>query len=124
MTLSSESYLRVLGEIVEILAPHGLYQTIARAHRLTATVCHYPPCASKWNPVEHRLFSFISLQWAGHPLRSLATMMSHIETTTTRTDPKVTAFVNGRECDKGKTVPSDLLKAILLSSHSELPAWN
>ena len=50
---------------------YSLYQTIARAHGITITVCHYPPGASKWNPIEHRLFSFISLEWAGHPLRSL-----------------------------------------------------
>jgi hypothetical protein len=57
---------------------YGLYQTITRVHGLIITVCHCPPGASKWNPVEHRLFSFISLEWAGHPLRSLQLMMSYI----------------------------------------------
>ena len=99
MTLSVETYLRWLRDIVESLATHGLYQTIARAHGLTVTVCHYPPGASKWNPVERRLFSFISLEWAGHPLRSLATMMSDIENTTTKTGLNVTAFVNERKYD-------------------------
>ena len=47
-------------------------------HGLIITVCHCPPGASKWNPVEHRLFSFISLDWAGLPLRSLQLMMSYI----------------------------------------------
>jgi len=97
VTLSVETDLRVLREIVESLATHGLYQTIARAHGLTVTVCHYPPGASKWNPVERRLFSFISLDsWAGHPLRSLATMMSYIESTTTKTGLKVTALSMNR----------------------------
>jgi len=85
VTLSVETYLRVLREIVESLATHGLYQTFARAHGLTVTVCHYPPGASKWNLSSIVLFSFISLEWAGHPLRSLATMMSYIESTTTKT---------------------------------------
>lgn len=49
-----------------------------KVHGLIITVCHCPPGASKWNPVEHRLFSFISLEWAGHPLRSLQLMMSYI----------------------------------------------
>jgi hypothetical protein len=103
---------------------YALYQTIARVHGITVTVCHYPPGASKWNPVEHRLFSFISLEWAGHPLRSLQTMMTYIQSTTTKTGLKVTALMNEREYEKGKKVPDRLFKAIPLSKHSELPAWN
>jgi hypothetical protein len=52
---------------------------------LTVTVCHYPPGCSKWNPVEYRLFSQISNNWAGKPLRSLAIMLGYIRGTTTRT---------------------------------------
>src|SRR6516162_4820260 len=103
---------------------YGLYQTIARAHDLTVTVCHYPPGASKWNPVEHRLFSLSSLEWAGHPLRSLEAMMSYIESTTTKTGLKVTAFLNERKYEKGKRVPDRLFQAIPLSNHSQHPAWN
>jgi hypothetical protein len=103
---------------------YSLYQTIARVHGLIITVCHYPPGASKWNPVEHRLFSFISLEWAGHPLRSPQLMMSYIEGTTTKTGLQVKAFLNGRQYVKGKTVPDELFKTIPLSRHSELPAWN
>jgi hypothetical protein len=84
---------------------YGLYQTMARAYGLTITVCHYPPAASKWNPVEHRLFRFISLEWAGHPLRSLHVMMSYIESTTTKTGLPVEAFLNERQYATGKTVP-------------------
>jgi Rhodopirellula transposase DDE domain len=103
---------------------YGLYQTIARAHGLTVTVCHYPPGASKWNPVEHRLFSFVSLEWAGHPLRSLQLMMNYIEGTTTKIGLTVKAFLNEREYAKGKRVSDDLFKTISLSRHPELPAWN
>lgn len=103
---------------------YGLYQTIARAHGLTVTVCHYPPGASKWNPVEHRLFSFITLEWAGHPLRSVKAMMSYIEGTSTKTGLKVAALLNKRKYAKGKTVSDQLFKAIPLSNHRELPAWN
>jgi Rhodopirellula transposase DDE domain len=103
---------------------YGLYQTIAQAQGITVTVCHYPPGASKWNPVEHRLFSFISLEWAGHPLRSLEAMIRYIQSTTTKTGLKVTALVNEREYAKGKKVPDHLFKEIRLSNHSELPAWN
>lgn len=103
---------------------YGLYQTIARVHGLTVTVCHYPPGASKWNPVEHRLFSFISLEWAGHPLRSLQAMTSYIESTTTKTGLQVKAFLNERQYAKSKKVPNDLFQTIPLTRHSELPAWN
>ena len=103
---------------------YSLYQTIARAHGITITVCHYPPGASKWNPIEHRLFSFISLEWAGHPLRSLEAMMNYMESTTTKTGLKVKALLNKREYAKGKAVPDHLFKTIPLSNHSELPAWN
>jgi hypothetical protein len=50
----------------------NLQEKICNRYRLTVTVCHYPPGCSKWNPVEHRLFSQISNNWAGVPLRSLA----------------------------------------------------
>jgi hypothetical protein len=106
------------------LGKYGLYQTIARAHDLTVTVCHYPPGASKWNPVEHRLFSFVSLEWAGHPLRSLEAMTRYIESTTTKTGLKVTALLNQQQYDKGKTVSNQLFKTIPLSNHQQLPAWN
>jgi hypothetical protein len=103
---------------------YGLYHKIARAHGLTVTVCHYPPGASKWNPVEHRLFSFITMEWAGHPLRSLEIMINYIQSTTTQTGLTVTAFVNERTYATGKKIPDHLFKQIPLLGHSELPAWN
>ena len=95
MTLSVETYLRRLRNIVESLATHPLPEPTDSPLR-SATIPRVP---SKWNPVERRLFSFISLEWAGHPLRSLATMMSDIENTTTKTGLNVTAFVNERKYD-------------------------
>jgi Rhodopirellula transposase DDE domain len=66
---------------------YSLYQTITRVQGLIITMCHCPPGASKWNPVEHRLFSFISLEWAGHTLRSLQLMMSYIGGRATEAEP-------------------------------------
>jgi hypothetical protein len=103
---------------------YALFDTIVRRHGITVTVCHYPPGASKWNPVEHRLFSFITMEWAGHPLRSLDSMMKYIQGTTTKTGLQVSALLNNREYAKGKTVPAHQFKAIPLSNHAELPAWN
>lgn len=103
---------------------YALYHIITRNHGIAVTVCHYPPGASKWNPVEHRLFSFISMEWAGMPLRSLDDMITYIQGTTTKTGLQVTALLNKRKYDKGKKVPDRLFKDIPLSTHSELPAWN
>lgn len=103
---------------------YGLYQKIVQRHGITVTVCHYPPGASKWNPIEHRLFSFITMEWAGHPLRSVDVMMKYIQGTTTKTGLEVTALLNNRNYVKGKKVPAHLFKQLPLSRHSELPAWN
>ena len=61
-----------------------LYQRLAQVYGLPVTVCHYPPGASKWNPIDHRLFSFISLNWAGVPLESYQLILNYIRTTTTQ----------------------------------------
>ena len=66
-------------------------QAFADSTGLAVTVCHYPPGTSKWNPVEHRLFSQISATWAGFVLRTVAVLMGFIRRTTTRTGLTVTA---------------------------------
>ena len=58
---------------------------------LTITVCHYPPGASKWNPIEHRLFSEISKNWQGTPLKNFETVLKYIRTTKTKTGLTVRA---------------------------------
>jgi hypothetical protein len=68
VTLSVETYLRVLREIVESLAAHGLFQTIARAHGLTVTVCHYPPGASG---ILSSIDCSVLLAWSGPAIRSV-----------------------------------------------------
>jgi len=60
---------------------------------LTVTVCHYPTGCSKYNPIEHRLFSYISINWAGKPLRTFDTVLNFIRDTTTTTGLKVKAFL-------------------------------
>ncbi|NDD64905.1 MAG: hypothetical protein EBZ36_13175 [Acidobacteria bacterium] len=58
-----------------------LQEQMADAHGLSVTVCHYPRGGSKWNPVEHRLFGKISINWAGIPLKSVAVMLALIRGT-------------------------------------------
>src|SRR5262249_13681312 len=63
----------------------GLQTRLCDAFGLIVTVCHYPPGCSKWNPIEHRLFSQISINWAGRPLKSLNLMLGYIRGTSTST---------------------------------------
>jgi len=71
---------------------------------LSITVCHYPSGASKWNPIEHRLFSQISRNWAGQPLRTLDIILGYIRGTTTSTGLKVGAVLDERVYEKGITI--------------------
>lgn len=80
---------------------HGLHHQLALPQGLTITVAHYPPGAAKWNPIEHRLFSEISKNWAGRPLDTFETALNHIRTTTTKTGLRVTAHLIDRHYDLG-----------------------
>jgi hypothetical protein len=87
-------------------------------------VCHYPTGASKWNPVEHRLFGPISINWAGKPLRSFETMLAYIRGTTTKTGLKVKAYLLDGHYDKGVRVSDEQMEALNLQRHEVCPKWN
>jgi hypothetical protein len=91
---------------------------------LTVTVCHYPPGTSKWNPVEHTLFSPISRNWAGRPLDSYETMLNYLHTTRTRTGLRVHARLNSTVYPKGVKIPAKMMAQLNLRRHDTLPAWN
>ncbi len=105
---------------------YRIQKHICDAHNLTVTVCHYPPGASKYNPVEHRLFSEISKNWRGVPLRTFQTILNYIRTTRTQTKPGLTvkARLVRRKYEKGENIPREKMKEISLSRHETLPAWN
>jgi hypothetical protein len=69
-------------------------QKLANGLKLTIRVCHFPPSTSKWNKIEHRLFSFISRNWRGKPLGSLATIVNLIANTTTDTGLHIETCIN------------------------------
>ena len=87
-------------------------------------VCHYPTGASKWNPVEHRLFSYISLNWAGKPLRSFEHMLAYIQGTTTETGLKVIACLFDRVYEKGIKVLDEEMATLHLERRRICPRWN
>jgi hypothetical protein len=101
-----------------------LQQKLADRFGLAVTVCHYPAGASKWNPVEHRLFAFISRNWAGKPLRSLPLMLSYIRGTTTDTGLRVRAQLMGKIYRTKVKVSKQDFQSIQLYRHETCPTWN
>lgn len=101
-----------------------LQERLADLLGLAVTVCHYPTGASKWNPVEHRLFGPISVNWAGKPLRTLETLLGYIRGTTTRTGLQVTAVLVEQVFEKGLKVSDDTMAALYLEHHDTCPNWN
>jgi len=88
------------------------------------TVCHYPPGTSKWNKIEHRLFSFISLNWKGVPLINYETIINRIGATQTRAGLEVQAGLDRHEYEKGIKVSDKELEAVRLRRHKFHPEWN
>jgi len=99
-------------------------QDFANETGLEVTVCHYPPGTSKWNPVEHRLFSQITATWSGHVLSTLLILLGFIRRTTTSTGLKVTATQFERTYLTGLKVTAAEFKAIQLTRHAICPQWN
>jgi hypothetical protein len=99
-------------------------QEFADVSGLAVTVCHYPPGASKWNPIEHRLFSQISATWAGYVLSSLLVLLGFIRRTTTATGLTVTATYFDRTYPTGVKVSKADFKALHLTRHEVCPQWN
>ena len=99
-------------------------QQLADQIRIPITVCHYPPGTSKWNKIEHRLFSFISLNWKGQPLINYETVINLIGGTKTRTGLKVQAVLDENDYETGIKVSAEQLKEIRLRRHKVHPDWN
>jgi hypothetical protein len=99
-------------------------QEFADESGLAVTVCHYPPGTSKWNPIEHRLFSQIAATWAGYVLSTLQILLGFIRRTTTATGLRVTATHLDRTYPSGVKVSKAEFNAIALTRHEVCPQWN
>jgi len=99
-------------------------QKLANELKFPITVCHLPPGTSKWNKIEHRLFSFITINWRGKPLRSYRTIVQLIAATTTETGLLVRAELDKNKYPKGVKVSDAQLAAVNLSRHSFHGDWN
>jgi hypothetical protein len=99
-------------------------QRLADSTGLTIKVCHFPPGTSKWNKVEHRLFSFISSNWRGQPLRDYETIVQLIAGTTTAKGLKVTCRLDRRHYPTGKKVSDQEIATVNLIPHAFHGEWN
>ena len=91
---------------------------------LEVTVSHYPPGTSKWNKIEHRMFSYISSHWSGHPLESYESVIELIGTTTTKKGLKIKAKLDKRKYKKGKKISDKDFAMIKITKNRLLPKWN
>ena len=91
---------------------------------LTVTVSHYPPGTSKWNPIEHRLFSQISRNWAGEPLTDIDKALNFIRSTTTKPGLVVTARLIADTYNKGIKITDAEMRRLNLLRHDTLGRWN
>jgi Rhodopirellula transposase DDE domain len=98
-------------------------QGLADEFGLTITVTHFPPGASKWNPIDHRMFSLISANWAGEPLRSYETILKHIRTTRSDTGFHCRACLDFRKYERKKISPAQKA-SIRLMRRKVMPKWN
>lgn len=101
-----------------------LQDKIADAFGMKVTVCHFPSGASKWNPVEHRLFGPISCNGSGVPLRSLELLLRLVRTTVTKGGLKVCARLTRKTYRKGIRVSNTEMEALNLRRHTVCPQWN
>jgi hypothetical protein len=91
---------------------------------LPITVCHYPPGTSKWNKIEHRLFSFISLNWQGQPLVSYETVVNLIGATRTKTGLRVKAMLDPKVYPTGVKISNAAMAQLHVTPHEVHPQWN
>ena len=99
-------------------------QRVADKLDLSFHVSHFPPGTSKWNKVEHRLFSFISINWRGRPLRTYETIVNLIANTTNRGGLVVRARLDRRKYPIGKRVPANELRALRIERDDFHGDWN
>ena len=103
---------------------YQLQTAFCNSTNLTVRVCHYPPGASKWNPVEHCLFSFISSNWNAQPLLSLERVLKSIRATRTKAGLRVRACLSEKNYQKGIKISDTQMSQICLDRASTLPDWN
>ncbi len=91
---------------------------------LTIQVAHFPPGTSKWNKIEHRMFSYITKNWRGKPLITRETVVNLIGNTTTEKGLRIQAVLDENEYETGVEVSDEELEAVNIERHAVHPEWN
>jgi transposase len=99
-------------------------QRFANRTGLTITVCHFPPGTSKWNKIEHRLFSYIAMNWRGKPLTSLATIVNLIASTRTKSGLRIRSEIDHKTYPQGVSITDKQMAQVRLRPHKFHGAWN
>ncbi|MCK4784133.1 MAG: ISAzo13 family transposase, partial [Desulfobacteraceae bacterium] len=99
-------------------------QKLADETLLAVAVCHFPPGTSKWNKIEHRMFSHITKNWRGRPLTSHEVIVNLIANTTTDTGLKIQAALDSREYPTGIKVSDQAMKELQIKKHKFHGEWN
>ena len=99
-------------------------QKFANRTGLSITVCHFPPGTSKWNKIEHRLFSHIAMNWRGKPLVSLAAIVSLIGATTTTSGLRIRSEIDHGSYPLGVKIADEQMAKIHLEPHAFHGEWN
>ena len=99
-------------------------QKFADETGLLFSVCHFPPGTSKWNKIEHRLFSFISSNWRGEPLRDYETIVNLISNTTTAKGLKVICRLDRRKYPTGRKISDEAMKTVNIKRNPFHGDWN
>lgn len=96
----------------------------AKEAKLKITVLHFPPATSKWNKIEHRMFSFISMNWKGKPLTDWEVIINFIKNTTTKKGLEIFARLDKKKYKTGKKFSDKEMEKINIISHEFHPEWN
>lgn len=103
---------------------YKLYQKICCVYGITIEVSHYPTGTSKWNPIDHKLFCFISMNWAGIPLRTYDIMINCIKNTTNKQGLTVETILHNKIYQKGVKIDDTNMNKINIIKNEFLPQWN
>jgi transposase len=99
-------------------------QKFSDSEKIAISVCHFPPGTSKWNKIEHRLFSFISINWRGKPLRTYQTIINLISATKTKTGLTVKARLDKKVYEKGRKVSEQEMNLLNITKNKFHGEWN
>ena len=99
-------------------------QRLADETGMAVSVCHFPPGTSKWNKIEHRMFSYITKNWRGKPLESHEVIVNLIGNTTTKTGLRIQAALDSRIYPTGSEVPDHIMEGLNMEKSEFHGEWN